>query len=92
MSKLIFLPVRLCAGLLSGIVGKKLFERLWAVIDAEQPPQPEHRRIDVRKLVLALAIEGGLFRVLKGLADHGSRSAFARLTGSWPGEEAPKRD
>jgi hypothetical protein len=92
VSKLIFLPMRLSAALLSGILGKKLFERLWAVIDAEEPPQPEQRRIDVRKLVLALAIEGGLFRVLKGLADHSSRSAFARLTGRWPGEEAPKRD
>jgi hypothetical protein len=90
VSKLIFLPMRLFAGLLSGIVGKKLFERLWAAIDAQEPPQPEYRRIDIRKLILALAIEGGLFRVLRGLADHGSRSAFARLTGSWPGEEAPE--
>jgi hypothetical protein len=36
VGKLIFLPMRLCAGLLSGIVGKKLFERLWAVIDGRR--------------------------------------------------------
>ena len=41
-------------------------------------------------LALALVVEGALFRALKGLADHGSRRAFARLTGSWPGEEQPE--
>jgi len=26
----------------------------------------------------------------KGLVDHASRASFAKLTGSWPGEEAPE--
>lgn len=91
MSKVIFIPVRMSAGLLAGMLGKRVFERLWALIDDQQPPKAENRRIGVRKLALALVIEGGLFRVLKGLADHGSRRAFARLTGSWPGDEGPKK-
>ena len=41
------------------------------------------------KLAAALAIEGAVFRTVRGLADHGSRRTFARLTGSWPGEAAP---
>jgi hypothetical protein len=43
----------------------------------------------VLKLVAALLIEGALFSLIKGLVDHGSRHAFARITGAWPGEEAP---
>ena len=27
---------------------------------------------------------------MRGFVDHGSRRGFARLTGSWPGEEAPE--
>ena len=27
----------------------------------------------------------------KGTFDHGTRQAFERLTGSWPGEEQPER-
>ena len=42
------------------------------------------------KLAAALAIEGAVFRTVRGLADHGSRRTFARLTGSWPGEAAPE--
>jgi hypothetical protein len=92
VSKVIFIPVRLSAGLLAGRLGKSVFARVWALIDDEQPPRADRRRVSVGKLALALAIEGGVFRMLKGLADHGSRSAFARLTGSWPGEKRSGTD
>ena len=42
------------------------------------------------KLVPAPLIEGALFRLVRGMVDHGSRHGFARLTGAWPGEERPE--
>jgi hypothetical protein len=36
-------------------------------------------------------LEGAIFRAVRGVFDHGSRQAFSRLTGSWPGEERPER-
>jgi Protein of unknown function (DUF4235) len=92
MTKLLFLPVSLGTGILAGILGKRAFETLWGAIDDEEPPQPEHRRAQLGKLALALAIEGALFRLLKGLVDHASRHGFARLTGAWPGEEEPETE
>jgi hypothetical protein len=89
VSKLIFRPVSIVAGLVAGLIGKKLFQVLWGVVDDEQPPKPEERPVPIGKLVLALALEGALFRLVKGLAEHGSRHAFSRLTGSWPGESPP---
>jgi hypothetical protein len=89
VSKLIFRPVSIVAGLVAGLIGKKLFQGLWGVVDDEQPPKPEERPVPIGKLVLALALEGALFRLVKGLAEHGSRHAFSRLTGSWPGESPP---
>jgi hypothetical protein len=86
MSKLIFTPVSIVAGLLAGLAGKKLFRGLWRVVDKERPPKPEERPVAIGMLALALAMEGALFRLVKGLAEHGSRHAFAQLTGSWPGE------
>lgn len=90
MAEVIFLPLRLAAGIAAGIAGKSLFRALWGLIDDEQAPKAEHRRIRLPMLVLALVIEGALFRTLRGLADHGSRRVFARLTGSWPGQEQPE--
>jgi hypothetical protein len=86
VSKLIFRPVSIVAGLVAGLIGKKLFRGLWGVADDERPPKPEERPVPIGKLALALALEGALFRLVKGLAEHGSRQAFSRLTGSWPGE------
>jgi Protein of unknown function (DUF4235) len=77
---------------IAGLIGKSLFRAVWGVIDDEEAPKADQRRIRVPMLALALIIEGALFRVLKGLADHGSRRLFAVLTGSWPGEQAAKAE
>ena len=88
--KLFFVPIGVGAGLAAGMVGRKLFEQIWGMIDKEEPPDPKHREISVAKMMVALALEGAIFRAVRGLADHGSRRSFARLTGSWPGEERPE--
>jgi len=88
--KILFIPFSIAGGLLAGFLGKKLFEGLWGVVDDEEPPDAEYRQISLVKLAIALALEGAIFRVVKGLFDHGARRTFERLTGSWPGEEAPE--
>jgi hypothetical protein len=52
--KLLFTPVSVIAGILAGLVGKKIFERLWGLIDDEEPPSPEHREFSCPKLIAAL--------------------------------------
>ena len=89
MSKLMFLPVSIGGGLLAGLVGKKLFGLIWGAIDDQEPPSAEHREVSLPKLAIALLVQGALFSLIKGLVDHGSRHAFARVTGAWPGDEQP---
>jgi hypothetical protein len=89
--KLAFLPISILGGILTGILARKGFDAIWAKVDEEEPPRPEHREVRLAKLVIALAIEGAIFRVVKGLFDHGVRRGFARMTGTWPGEESPDR-
>lgn len=89
---LVFRPVGILTGLLAGILGKKIFKIAWRVIDDEDAPAPEYREIALGKLVVALILEGVIFSVLRGLADHAARHSFARLTGEWPGQERPDRD
>lgn len=59
------------------------------MVDDQEPPSPEHREFSWPKLVAALLVEGAIFRLVKGLTDHGARRTFAKATGTWPGEEAP---
>jgi len=90
MGKILFIPVSVLGGIAAGFVGKKLFERLWSMIDAEEPPDSKHRETTWPKLLAALALEGAIFRAVRGMFDHGARRSFAKLTGTWPGEEQPE--
>jgi hypothetical protein len=90
MSRMIFLPVSVGGGLLAGLIGKKLFAVIWGAIDDQEAPKPQHRKISLPKLAVALLIEGALFSLIRGLVDHGSRHVFTRMTGAWPGDERPE--
>jgi Protein of unknown function (DUF4235) len=90
MAKLLFIPVSIAAGLLAGSISRKVFDQLWGLVDAEEPPDAKHRDIPWTKLLIAGAIQGAIFRMVKESMDHGSRRAFYRTTGSWPGEERPE--
>ena len=89
MGKLLFIPFSVAGGLIAGFLSKKVFDVLWGAVDDEKPPEPEHRDVPWAKLAIALALQGAIFRMMRGLADRGSRLAFYRFTGSWPGEEEP---
>lgn len=88
--KFLFLPISIIGGILAGLIGKKIFEQIWGLIDDEEPPDAKHRRISYGKLAVALAIEGAIFRLIRGFFDHGARRGFLRFTGTWPGEEEPE--
>ena len=90
MPKLLFIPVSLGASLAAGFVSKKVFDQLWGLIDEEEPPESKHRDIDWRKLLLAAAVQGAVFRAVREASDHYTRRAFAKTTGTWPGKERPE--
>jgi hypothetical protein len=90
--KILFAPFGIAGGLLAGSVAKKVFDFVWGLIDDKEAPRAKHRDIPVGKLVAALLIEGAVFRVARGVADHYARRGFAALTGSWPGEAKPESE
>ncbi|MDQ2630569.1 MAG: DUF4235 domain-containing protein [Actinomycetota bacterium] len=90
--KFIFAPISIVLGLIAGSIGKKIFEQVWGLIDEEEPPKPEHREFSWPKLIAALVVEGAIFRLTKGLVDHATRTSFAKVSGTWPGEERPERE
>jgi Protein of unknown function (DUF4235) len=85
--RFLFAPIGIIAGLAAGFAAQKGFERLWAVFDEEEAPEPEDREVSYPKLVTALIVEGAVFRLVKGMVDRGARRSFASLTGTWPGEQ-----
>jgi hypothetical protein len=86
MTKILFVPLNVVGGIFAGFVGKKAFEGVWHLFDDQDAPDPKNREISRTKLVTALLLQGAIFRTVRGLIDHGSRSAFSKLTGTWPGD------
>jgi len=89
IAKILFIPFSVAGSLLAGFAGKKLFDFVWARFDDAEPPEAEHRDVAWSKLVVANALQGAIFSGVRASADHGSRVAFHRTTGVWPGEEEP---
>ena len=90
--KVLFAPISILGGVLAGLLGKKIFEQIWGLVDDQEPPAAKHREVQYGKLAAALLLEGAIFRLVRGFFDHGVRRGFRRLTGAWPGEEAPERE
>ena len=87
--KLIYKPVGILLGVVAGLISKKLFEQLWALIDDEEPPEPTTERTTWPKVLGAAALEGLTFRVTRAAVDRAGAQGFSSLTGVWPGEERP---
>lgn len=89
MIKLLFRPVSILSGIVAGLLARRSFALIWRLVDDKRPPQSDQRAVSVPKLALALALEGAVFRAVKGLVDYASRRGFADFTGRWPGSEGP---
>ncbi|MEX2253698.1 MAG: DUF4235 domain-containing protein [Thermoleophilaceae bacterium] len=89
MAKVFFIPFSVAGSLIAGLLGKRLFNALWGAVDEEEPPDPSHRVSPWPKLLAAAALQGAVFAAVRAAADRGSREAFLKLTGAWPGDESP---
>ena len=86
--RLLFAPLSIISGRLAGATARRLTDRVWGVVDDGQPPRPEQRSVPWPKLAAGLAVQGAVFAVLSGLADHAARRWFESFTGRWPGEDS----
>ena len=91
--KVLYKPIGLVLGILSGIVGKKLFDFVWTKIDDEEPPEGHDAaratgsRSSPRRRCRAM-----IFKSTRVVVDRYGAVGWNYLTGSWPGEKRPDPD
>ena len=90
--KLLYKPIGLILGILSGLIGKKLFDFVWTKIDDEEPPEGTTQQADWSKILAAAALQGMIFKSTRVIVDRYGAVGWNYLTGSWPGEKRPERD
>ncbi len=85
-SKVLYKPVGLLLGLGGGMLASAVFDRTWRLLghDDDAPGATDQDRT-WREVLLAAALQGAVFAVVKAAVDRSGASAARRLTGTWPG-------
>ena len=89
--RLIYKPIGIVIGILAGMVGRQVFNRIWGMFDEEEPPGPTTQQTYWPKLLLAAAMQGMIYRLVRVFVDRGLAKGWAYLTGVWPGERRAER-
>ncbi|HLU43580.1 MAG TPA: DUF4235 domain-containing protein [Natronosporangium sp.] len=78
-------PVGLLLGAAAGLVANAVFQRLWTTATGqERPPQAQEEDRGWGEVLLAAALQGALFALVKAAVDRAGAQGMRRLTGSWP--------
>lgn len=88
--RLLYKPIGILAGLVSVRISRRVFNTVWAKIDAkEAPPTPRGGRASTTKVVAAAAIEAATSAGTSAAVDRAGARVFHYLIGVWP-EKPPK--
>ena len=86
--KVSYKAVDLVAGMIGGLVVGLIFNRAWSFIEQEDgPPKPTDEQRHSREILLAAALQGAIFALVKAAVDRGLAKGTRKLTGIWPGHE-----
>lgn len=91
MIKLVYKPVSLLASVLAGVLAGAIFKQVWKVAAGEDDaPKATDAERGWPEILIAAAIQGAIFAVVKAAVDRGAATATRALTGTWPGKHASK--
>lgn len=81
-------PLGLAISVTGGIIAGLLFKQAWKRIAGEdEAPEATDAGRGWGEVLLAAALHGAIFAVVKAILDRGGAAGFRRLTGAWPGDE-----
>ena len=92
MIKLLYKPVSIAVSVAGGVLAGAIFKRVWKVTAGEdEAPKATDADRGWREVLLAAALQGTIFALVKAAVDRGAAEGARKLTGVWPGEEANDR-
>lgn len=86
-SHLVYKPVGLLTGMAGGALAGLAFRQVWARIGPDHDaPQPLEREHGWGEVLVAAAVEGMVFSVVRAAVQRGGAVGWQRVTGEWPGD------
>ena len=87
-AKILYRPVGLISSVLGGVIAGTIFKQVWkraAPGSKDDPPKALETEYPVKEILLAAAMQGAIFSVVKTLIDRQGARLFEKATGEWPG-------
>ncbi|MGW5931013.1 DUF4235 domain-containing protein [Streptomyces anulatus] len=85
-SKAVYKPVGLALGAVSGMIAGAAFKQTWKLIEGEgDAPDALDEGRRWRQILLAAAVQGAIFSVVKTAVERSGAQVTRRVTGTWPG-------
>ncbi|WP_030273760.1 DUF4235 domain-containing protein [Streptomyces sp. NRRL B-24484] len=85
--KIAYKPVGLLVGALGGLLAGAVFKQVWKLAGHEDDaPDATDRNRGWGEILLAAALQGAVFSLVKAAVDRGGAVAVNRMTGHWPGD------
>ncbi len=88
-AKILYRPFGITSSIIGGVIAGQVFKQIWKRASAGEgadAPKALESEYPMREVLLAAAVQGAIFAVVKATIDRGGARVFQRMTGEWPGD------
>ena len=88
MIKFVYKPVSLLISVLGGMLASAIFKQIWKLAAREdEAPEATDARRGWHEILLAAALQGAVYGLVKAALGRGTAEGARKLTGVWPAED-----
>jgi hypothetical protein len=87
-AKVLYRPVGLLSSIMGGLLASVIFKQVWrraAPGKKSDAPTALETEYPFREILIAAAVQGAIFSVVKTVIDRQGARLFEKWTGEWPG-------